>query len=124
MEEITGEFGTVRIVDLSEILDAMLDGHTLKYFGPFRYCARVEPNDYERTRWIQLADDHCNYGTLKVYGSPYGPKVWAMLSDFSIRMDQVMLFDAKAKATFEKFCPDLAEHLTTVKMKGGRRYGE
>lgn len=125
MEEITGKFGTVRIVGLSAILDAMLDGDTLKRFGPFRYCARVAPSDYERSRWIQLTDDHCEFGTLKVGGSEYNNKhEWCMLSDFSVHMDEVMLFDEKAKATFEKFCPNLIEHLTTVKMKGGRRYGK
>lgn len=111
--------GAFRLLEMAELVNAMVVGNSLKSFGAYDYIATVSPEIFEKCRfitldrdgkilWVQITQTDC-MGTLET----------SLELDIHVQMDQALLFDERGKASLENYAKDSLRYMKIMKVSPG-----
>lgn len=106
-QKLSDANGAFRLLELTELVNAMVVGNSLKTFGAYDYVATVSPLIFEKCRYIDLERDNGKIVWVQMsQRNCMGSLETSMELDICVQMNQALLFDERGKASLENYAKD------------------
>lgn len=114
---MSDEKGTFRILELTDLVQAMVAGNSLKSFGDYQHVATVSAPIFEKYREIEFDSNDGSLTWVKVISDGVdGVLEVSMELDIMVSVNQVLLFDERGMATLQKHGTNALKHMNITRL--------
>lgn len=117
--KLSDENGTFRLLEMTDLVNALVAGNSLKSFGAYDYVATVSPQIFEKSRYITLDRDGKTLWVKMTQTDCMGTLETSMELDICVQMNQALLFDERGKVSLETYAKDSLRFMKIMKVSPG-----